>query len=54
MSQHTCTDKKHKDSSDVRLAIQPKQKKKKSPTHVARDHARRKGYWKRMKVAIEP
>ena len=43
------TDKKIKDSSDVKLG-QPKLKKK-PPSQVRRDHARRKRYWKRMKVA---
>ena len=54
MSQHTCTDKTHHDSSDVRLAEQPKPKKNKFSTQVARDCSRRKAYWKRIKVAIEP
>ena len=35
VSQHT--DKKHQDSSDVRLAEQPKQKKNKTPPQVAKD-----------------
>ena len=42
-------DKKIKDSSDVNLG-QPKLKKK-PPSQVRRDHARRKKYRKRMKVA---
>ena len=45
-SQHT--DKKRNDSSDVQLA-QPKPKKK-SPAQVARDRARRKEFWKRMRL----
>ena len=45
-SQHT--DKKRKDPSDVRLA-QPKPKKK-SPAQVARDRARQKEFWKRMRL----
>ena len=49
-SQHT--DKKRQDSSDVRLAEKRKRKKKKkTPAHVARDRARRKAYWKNIKVA---
>ena len=48
-SQHT--DKKRQDSSDVRLAEKPKRKKKKTPAQVARDRARRKAYWKNIKVA---
>ena len=40
-------DKKLKDSSDVRLAQQ--KPKKKSPAQVARDHARRREFWKRMR-----
>ena len=43
------TDKK--DSSNVGPAQNLKQKKKKSPAQVARDRARRKNYWKRMKIA---
>ena len=43
------TDKKIKDSSDVKLG-QPKLKKK-PPSQVRRDRARRRRYWKRMKVA---
>ena len=44
------TDKK--DSSNVGPAPQNlKQKKKKSPAQVTRDRARRKDYWKRMKIA---
>ena len=49
-SQHT--DKKCKDSSNVQLA-QPKPKKK-SPAQVARDHARRKEFWKRMQLPRQP
>ena len=45
-SQHT--DKKREDSSDVQLA-QPKPKKK-SPAQVARDRARRRDFWKRMRI----
>ena len=45
-SQHT--DKKREDSSDVQLA-QPKPKKK-SPAQVARDRARRREFWKRMRL----
>ena len=45
-SQHT--DKKCEDSSDVQLA-QPKLKKK-SPAQVARDRARRREFWKRMRI----
>ena len=45
-SQHT--DKKREDSSDVQLA-QPKPKKK-SPAQVARDPARRREFWKRMRL----
>ena len=45
------TDKKHQDSSGVRLAEQPKRKKKKNPARVARDRARRKAYWKDLKIA---
>ena len=45
-SQHT--DKKREDSSDVQLA-QPKPKKK-SPAQVARDRARRREFWKRMRI----
>ena len=45
-SQHT--DRKCKGSSDVQLA-QPKLKKK-SPAQVARDRARRKEFWKRMRL----
>ena len=41
-------DKKHQDYSYVRLA-QPKPKKK-SPAQVAGDHARRKEFWKHMKL----
>ena len=48
-SQHT--DKKRQDSSDVGLAEKPKRKKKKIPAQVARDRARRKAYWKNIKVA---
>ena len=48
-SQHT--DKKRQDSSDVGLAEKPKRKKKKTPAQVARDRARRKAYWKNIKVA---
>ena len=48
-SQHT--DKKLDDSSDVRLAEQPKLKKKKPPAQVAMDLTRRKAFWKRTKVA---
>ena len=47
-SQHTD---KNQDSSNVGQAEQPKLKKKKTPAQVARDHARRKSYWKRIKVA---
>ena len=43
------TDKKIKDSSDVKLG-QPKFKKK-PPSQVRRDRARRMRYWKRMKFA---
>ena len=43
------TDKKIKDSSNVTLG-QPKLKKK-PPAQVARDHGRRKKYWKHIKVA---
>ena len=43
------TDKKIKDSPDVKLG-QPKLKKK-LPSQVRRDRARQKRYWKRMKVA---
>ena len=42
VSQHT--DKKNQDSSDVRLAEQPKQKKNKTPAQVAKDRARWKAY----------
>ena len=49
VGQHT--DKKHQDSSGVRLAEQPKRKKKKSPARIARDRARRKAYWKDLKIA---
>ena len=42
------TDKKREDSSDVRLA-QPKPKKK-PLAQVARDHARRREFWKRMQI----
>ena len=45
-SQHT--DKKREDSSDVQLA-QPKPKKK-SPAQVARDRARRREFWKHMRI----
>ena len=45
------TDKKHQDSSGVRLAEQPKRKKKKNPARVARDRARRRAYWKVLKIA---
>ena len=45
-SQHT--DKKREDSSDVQQA-QPKPKKK-SPARVARDRARRREFWKRMRL----
>ena len=45
------TDKKRQDSSDVGLAEKPKLKKKKTPSQVARDRARRKAYWKNIKVA---
>ena len=48
MSLHT--DKKLKDSSNVRPAQQPKPKKK-SPAQVARGRARRKKYRKRTKSA---
>ena len=44
-------DKKQKASSDVRLADHPKSKKKKIPSHVARDRRRCREFWKRMKVA---
>ena len=47
------TDKKLRDSSYVRPSQQLKQKKKKFPAQVARDRARRKDYWKRMKVATQ-
>ena len=43
------TDKKIKDSSNIKLG-QPKLKKK-PQAQVARDRARRKEYWKRIKVA---
>ena len=39
---------KREDSSDVQLA-QPKPKKK-SPAQVARDRARRREFWKRMRI----
>ena len=42
------TDKKLKDSSNVRLAQQ--KPKKKSPVQVARDRARRREFWKRMRI----
>ena len=45
-SQHT--DKKREDSSDVQLAQQ--KPKKKSPAQVARDRARRREFWKRMRI----
>ena len=45
------TDKKHQDSSRVTLAEQPKRKKKKIPARVAWDRARRKAYWKDLKIA---
>ena len=45
-SQHT--DKKREDSSDVQLA-QPKPKKK-SPAQVTRDRARRREFWKPMRI----
>ena len=45
-SQHA--DKKRKDSPDVQL-VKPKPKKK-SPAQVARDRARRKEFWKRMRL----
>ena len=48
-SQHT--DKKHQDSSGVRLAEQPKRKKKKSLARIARDRVRWKAYWKDLKIA---
>ena len=48
-SQHT--DKKHKDSSDVRLAEQPKQKNKKTPAQVPRDREWRKAYLRHIKLA---
>ena len=41
-------DKKREDSSDVQLA-QPKPKKK-SPAQVAMDRARRREFWKRMRI----
>ena len=41
------TEKKLDVSSDVRLTEQPKLKKKKPPAQVARDHCRRKAFWKR-------
>ena len=44
-------EKKLDDSSNVRLAEQPKLKKKKPPAQVARDRTRRKAFWKRIKVA---
>ena len=40
-------DKNHENSSDTRLVEQPKQ----TPTQVARDCARQKAYWKKIKVA---
>ena len=43
------TDKKFQDPSNVEE--QPKLKKKKIPSQVARDHARRKVYWKTIKTA---
>ena len=45
------TEKKLDDSSNVRLAEQPKLKKKKPPAQGARDRTRRKAFWKRTKVA---
>ena len=44
-------EKKLDDSSNVRLAEQPKLKKKKPPAQVARDGSLRKAFWKRTKVA---
>ena len=44
-------DKKLRDSSNVGPAQNLKQKKIKSPAQVARDRARRKDYWQRMKIA---
>lgn len=44
-------DKKHQDSSSVMLAEQPKRKNKKTSARVARDRARRKAYWKDLKIA---
>ena len=44
-------DKKHQDSSGVRLAEQLKRKKKKSLARMARDRIRRKAYWKVLKIA---
>ena len=44
-------DKKHQDSSGVRLAEQLKRKKKKSLARMARDRIRRKAYWKVLKSA---
>ena len=48
-SQHAV--KKNQDSSSVRPAGQPKPKRNKTPAQVARDRARRKAYWKRIKLA---
>ena len=45
------TEKKREDSSDVRLAEKPKQKKKKTSAQAARDRTRRKTYCKNTKVA---
>ena len=45
-SQHT--DKKREDSSNVQLA--QSKPKKKSPAQVARDRARRREFWKRMRI----
>ena len=45
------TDKNHQNSSDARLADEPKLKKKKTPAQVARDCFRQKAYWKSIKVA---
>ena len=48
-SQHTV--KKRQDSSDVKQAEKPNRKQKKTPAQVAKDRARRKAYWKNIKVA---
>ena len=43
--------KKHQDSSSVRLSKQPRLKIKKTLAQVARVRARRKAYWKQVKLA---